>query len=274
MNPALIYLTLMVLAFSCGGTPEPPIPTNTPPSTTASRDIILPDAIRVLDPHFQEAFLLLPRDEYASRYYELRFEHFDITEYESAPEDVPILSGNASRFLPSEQLLRLSKALRDTNAEQWILDKVRALAPTYGDDFEAADTAGRILLFRQMVESGAIHPYLLDVEIYTRWVLSTAQPPPQNLEHQIATALQNFDTHNVMSTLSQKERMTRWNELTVCELVMHDVIGTRDTLDVIKDGECNVPTLIELAESSTHVVPTEDEYQERVRDIEHLQKSN
>ena len=59
--------------------------------------------------------------------------------------------------------------------------------------------------------------------------------------------------------------MTRWNELTVCELVMHDVIGTRDTLDVIKDGECNVPTLIELAESSTHVVPTEDEYQERVR---------
>ena len=31
MNPALIYLTLMVLAFSCGGTPEPPIPTNTPP---------------------------------------------------------------------------------------------------------------------------------------------------------------------------------------------------------------------------------------------------
>ena len=79
-----------------------------------------------------------------------------------------------------------------------------------------------------MVESGAIHPYLLDVEIYTRWVLSTAQPPPQNLEHQIATGLQNFDTHNVMSTLSQKERMTRWNELT--ELVMHDVIGTRDTL--------------------------------------------
>ena len=158
--------------------------------------------------------------------------------------------------------------MRDADAEQWIVDKVRALAPAYGDDFEAADTAGRILLFRQMVESGAIQPYLLEVEIYTRWVLSSAQPPPEDLEHQVATHLRDFETHNVVWTLSEKERMTRWNELTVCELVMHDVVGTRDTLEVIKDGECNVARVIELAESSTHVVPTEDEYRERVRQLE------
>ena len=290
----IFILAVLVVAMACQQSADPaappvataePQPTETltaqeTPAAVVATSIdaasSLPPAIQILSPAYQEAFRLLPDGEWARKLYALDFEDFDLDEW-SKSDDTPYVVTPVPFELDRADEFNLMRVLRDEDAQDWVVEKVRELDVAFGEKFEAAETPReRLDVLRQMVKTTEVEPSVLDAELFTRWLLGVTSEYGENeIAQAIARQRQFNDTSRVLWELSAKGQAVRMNELQVCEFLMWDVVRTVDTLDVIANGQCDVAKVVQLSKQalqpdSGKTVPTEAEYRERFEGIEKL----
>ena len=289
----IFIVAALVAVMACGQTANPaappastaePQPTVTPPpqetptavGATGSDDMsTLPPAVQILSTEYQEAFRLLPDGEWARKYYAIQFDDFDLDEWSKAddtPPDGPVYVYE----LNAGDEFNLMRALRDEDAQEWIVEKVRELDSGFGKQFAAAgDASERLDVLRRMVAAKAIHQDILLTELFSRWQLGFTGLKGHELDRAIAQERQFFDTGRALWQLSSKERTVRINELRVCEWLVWEIVGTQYTLDVIANGQCDIAKAVKLSEEALQsgtgkALPTEDEYREGVEAVERL----
>ena len=300
----IFIVAVVVVAVACQQTTDPPMeasteaepaappvaaaepqPTETLPAqetptavgATSSADASsLPSGIQVLSPAYQEAFRLLPDGEWARKLYALEFEDFDLDEW-SMLDDTPYVVTPVPFELDRADEFNLMRVLRDEDAQDWVVEKVRELDVAFGEKFEAAETPReRLDVLRQMVKTTEVEPSVLDAELFTRWLLGVTSEYGENeIAQAIARQRQFNDTSRVLWELSAKGQAVRIHELRVCELLMWEVVQAEDTLDVIADGQCDVAKVVQLSKEglqpdSGKSVPTEAEYRERIEEGDRL----
>ena len=285
---------MLVVATACGQTADPsappvataePQPTETLPAqetpttvgATSSDDASsLPPGIQMLSPAYQEAFRLLPDGSWARKLYALEFDDFGLDEW-SKLDDTPYVVTPVPSELDAADEFNLMRVLRDEDAQEWVVERVRELDMAFGEKFEAAETPrDRLDVLRQMVKTTEVEPSVLDAELFTRWLLGVTSEYGENEIAQAVARQRHFDdTGRVLWELSAKGQIARIYELRVCELLMWDVVRAEDTLDVIANGQCDVAKVVQLSKEalqpdSRKSVPTESEYRERIEQGENL----
>ena len=294
MNIWFIFIAaVLVVAMACQQTADPaappvataePQPTETltvqeTPAAVVATSIdaasSLPPAIQILSPAYQEAFRLLPDGEWARKLYALDFEDFDLDEW-SKSDDTPNLFTPEPLGLDAGDEFNLMRVLRDENAQEWVVEKVRELDAGFGERFASAETPSeRLEVLKQMVTTKGVEPNVLYAELFMRWQIKITGQGDDEIARSVAWFRQGNDTSRVVLQLSAKGMPVRMNELQVCEFLMWDVVRTVDTLDVIANGQCDVAKVVQLSKEalqpdSGKTVPTEAEYRERFEGIEKL----
>ena len=288
----IFILAVLVVAMACQQSADPaappvataePQPTETltaqeTPAAVVATSIdaasSLPPAIQILSPAYQEAFRLLPDGEWARKLYALDFEDFDLDEW-SKSDDTPNLFTPEPLELDVGDEFNLMRVLRDENAQEWVVEKVREQDAGFGERFASAGTPReRLEVLKQMVTAKAVEPNALD-ELFMRWQMKITGQGDDEIARSVAWFRQGNDTSRVVLQLSAKGMIVRMNELQVCEFLMWDVVRTVDTLDVIANGQCDVAKVVQLSKEalqpdSGKTVPTEAEYRERFEGIEKL----
>ena len=235
----------------------------------------LPPAIQILSPAYQEAFRLLPDGEWARKLYALDFEDFDLDEW-SKSDDTPYVVTPVPFELDRADEFNLMRVLRDEDAQDWVVEKVRELDAGFGERFASAGTPSeRLEVLKQMVTTKGVEPNVLYAELFMRWQIKITGQGDDEIARSVAWFRQGNDTSRVVLQLSAKGMPVRMNELQVCEFLMWDVVRTVDTLDVIANGQCDVAKVVQLSKEalqpdSGKTVPTEAEYRERFEGIEKL----
>ena len=289
----IFILAVLVVAMACQQTADPaappvataePQPTETltaqeTPAAVVATSIdaasSLPPAIQILSPAYQEAFRLLPDGEWARKLYALDFEDFDLDEW-SKSDDTPNLFTPEPLELDAGDEFNLMRVLRDENAQEWVVEKVRELDAGFGERFASAETPSeRLEVLKQMVTTKGVEPNVLYAELFMRWQIKITGQGDDEIARSVAWFRQGNDTSRVVLQLSAKGMPVRMNELQVCEFLMWDVVRTVDTLDVIANGQCDVAKVVQLSKEalqpdSGKTVPTEAEYRERFEGIEKL----
>ena len=290
----IFIAAVLVVAMACQQTADPaapPVATAEPQPTetltvqetpaavvaTSSADASsLPSGIQILPPAYQEAFRLLPDGEWARKLYALDFEDFDLDEW-SKSDDTPYVVTPVPFELDRADEFNLMRVLRDEDAQDWVVEKVRELDAGFGERFASAGTPSeRLEVLKQMVTTKGVEPNVLYAELFMRWLLGVTSEYGENeIAQAIARQRQFNDTSRVLWELSAKGQAVRMNELQVCEFLMWDVVQTVDTLDVIANGQCDVAKVVQLSKQalqpdSGKTVPTEAEYRERFEGIEKL----
>ena len=289
----IFILAVLVVAMACQQTADPaappvataePQPTETltaqeTPAAVVATSIdaasSLPPAIQILSPAYQEAFRLLPDGEWARKLYALDFEDFDLDEW-SKSDDTPNLFTPEPLGLDAGDEFNLMRVLRDENAQEWVVEKVRELDAGFGERFASAETPSeRLEVLKQMVTTKGVEPNVLYAELFMRWQIKITGQGDDEIARSVAWFRQGNDTSRVVLQLSAKGMPVRMNELQVCEFLMWDVVRTVDTLDVIANGQCDVAKVVQLSKEalqpdSGKTVPTEAEYRERFEGIEKL----
>ena len=294
INIRFIFIAaVLVVAMACQQTADPaappvataePQPTETltaqeTPAAVVATSIdaasSLPPAIQILSPAYQEAFRLLPDGEWARKLYALDFEDFDLDEW-SKSDDTPNLFTPEPLELDAGDEFNLMRVLRDENAQEWVVEKVRELDAGFGERFASAGTPSeRLEVLKQMVTTKGVEPNVLYAELFMRWQIKITGQGDDEIARSVAWFRQGNDTSRVVLQLSAKGMPVRMNELQVCEFLMWDVVRTVDTLDVIANGQCDVAKVVQLSKEalqpdSGKTVPTEAEYRERFEGIEKL----
>ena len=294
INIRFIFIAaVLVVAMACQQTADPaapPVATAEPQPTetltaqetpaavvaTSSADASsLPSGIQILPPAYQEAFRLLPDGEWARKLYALDFEDFDLDEW-SKSDDTPNLFTPEPLELDAGDEFNLMRVLRDENAQEWVVEKVRELDAGFGERFASAETPSeRLEVLKQMVTTKGVEPNVLYAELFMRWQIKITGQGDDEIARSVAWFRQGNDTSRVVLQLSAKGMPVRMNELQVCEFLMWDVVRTVDTLDVIANGQCDVAKVVQLSKEalqpdSGKTVPTEAEYRERFEGIEKL----
>ena len=142
-------------------------------ATSSADASSLPSGIQILPPAYQEAFRLLPDGEWARKLYALEFEDFDLDEW-SMLDDTPYVVTPVPFELDRADEFNLMRVLRDEDAQDWVVEKVRELDVAFGEKFEAAETPReRLDVLRQMVKTTEVEPSVLDAELFTRWLLGS-----------------------------------------------------------------------------------------------------
>ena len=286
-------LVVLVVAMACQQTADPaappvataePQPTETltaqeTPAAVVATSIdaasSLPPAIQILSPAYQEAFRLLPDGEWARKLYALDFEDFDLDEW-SMLDDTPYVVTPVPFELDRADEFNLMRVLRDEDAQDWVVEKVRELDAGFGERFASAGTPSeRLEVLKQMVTTKGVEPNVLYAELFMRWQIKITGQGDDEIARSVAWFRQGNDTSRVVLQLSAKGMPVRMNELQVCEFLMWDVVRTVDTLDVIANGQCDVAKVVQLSKEalqpdSGKTVPTEAEYRERFEGIEKL----
>ena len=289
----IFILAVLVVAMACqqsAAPAAPPVATAEPqptetltaqetPAAVVATSIdaasSLPPAIQILSPAYQEAFRLLPDGEWARKLYALDFEDFDLDEW-SKSDDTPNLFTPEPLELDAGDEFNLMRVLRDENAQEWVVEKVRELDAGFGERFASAETPSeRLEVLKQMVTTKGVEPNVLYAELFMRWQIKITGQGDDEIARSVAWFRQGNDTSRVVLQLSAKGMPVRMNELQVCEFLMWDVVRTVDTLDVIANGQCDVAKVVQLSKEalqpdSGKTVPTEAEYRERFEGIEKL----
>ena len=289
----IFILVVLVVAMACQQTADPaappvataePQPTETltaqeTPAAVVATSIdaasSLPPAIQILSPAYQEAFRLLPDGEWARKLYALDFEDFDLDEW-SMLDDTPYVVTPVPFELDRADEFNLMRVLRDEDAQDWVVEKVRELDAGFGERFASAGTPSeRLEVLKQMVTTKGVEPNVLYAELFMRWQIKITGQGDDEIARSVAWFRQGNDTSRVVLQLSAKGMPVRMNELQVCEFLMWDVVRTVDTLDVIANGQCDVAKVVQLSKEalqpdSGKTVPTEAEYRERFEGIEKL----
>ena len=294
INIRFIFIAaVLVVAMACqqSATPAaPPVATAEPqptetltvqetPAAVVATSIdaasSLPPAIQILSPAYQEAFRLLPDGEWARKLYALDFEDFDLDEW-SKSDDTPYVVTPVPFELDRADEFNLMRVLRDEDAQDWVVEKVRELDAGFGERFASAGTPSeRLEVLKQMVTTKGVEPNVLYAELFMRWQIKITGQGDDEIARSVAWFRQGNDTSRVVLQLSAKGMPVRMNELQVCEFLMWDVVRTVDTLDVIANGQCDVAKVVQLSKEalqpdSGKTVPTEAEYRERFEGIEKL----
>ena len=289
----IFILAVLVVAMACqqsAAPAAPPVATAEPqptetltvqetPAAVVATSIdaasSLPPAIQILSPAYQEAFRLLPDGEWARKLYALDFEDFDLDEW-SKSDDTPNLFTPEPLELDAGDEFNLMRVLRDENAQEWVVEKVRELDAGFGERFASAETPSeRLEVLKQMVTTKGVEPNVLYAELFMRWQIKITGQGDDEIARSVAWFRQGNDTSRMVLQLSAKGMPVRMNELQVCEFLMWDVVRTVDTLDVIANGQCDVAKVVQLSKEalqpdSGKTVPTEAEYRERFEGIEKL----
>ena len=289
----IFILAVLVVAMACqqsAAPAAPPVATAEPqptetltvqetPAAVVATSIdaasSLPPAIQILSPAYQEAFRLLPDGEWARKLYALDFEDFDLDEW-SKSDDTPYVVTPVPFELDRADEFNLMRVLRDEDAQDWVVEKVRELDAGFGERFASAGTPSeRLEVLKQMVTTKGVEPNVLYAELFMRWQIKITGQGDDEIARSVAWFRQGNDTSRVVLQLSAKGMPVRMNELQVCEFLMWDVVRTVDTLDVIANGQCDVAKVVQLSKEalqpdSGKTVPTEAEYRERFEGIEKL----
>ena len=188
INIRFIFIAaVLVVAMACqqSATPAaPPVATAEPqptetltvqetPAAVVATSIdaasSLPPAIQILSPAYQEAFRLLPDGEWARKLYALDFEDFDLDEW-SKSDDTPYVVTPVPFELDRADEFNLMRVLRDEDAQDWVVEKVRELDAGFGERFASAGTPSeRLEVLKQMVTTKGVEPNVLYAELFMRW---------------------------------------------------------------------------------------------------------
>ena len=180
----------------------------------------LPPSIQILSPAYQEAFRLLPDGEWARKLYALDFEDFDLDEW-SKSDDTPNLFTPEPLELDAGDEFNLMRVLRDENAQEWVVEKVRELDAGFGERFASAETPSeRLEVLKQMVTTKGVEPNVLYAELFMRWQIKITGQGDDEIARSVAWFRQGNDTSRVVLQLSAKGMPVRMNELQVCEFLI------------------------------------------------------
>jgi len=249
--------------------PEPTVPPSPVPSGDDARAALLPPAIQILSPEYQEAYRLLPDGEWAQRYFAAAyFEHFDYQEWSVMSETPPDIL-DISHELDRGTEWKLTRILRDDEAQEWFVRRIGELDADAARSFEATQAEeDRIDILRTLYEEGRKDREIQDVIV--EWEMMWLE----GLEGEELVRLLESHRDSIkrlydLSALSPKEWTVRVHELSVCEILAYFVIGGSPS-DVQSGADCDIEKAVSLSKQALErrggqPIIDEDEFREMAR---------
>lgn len=248
--------------------PEPTVPPSPVPSGDDARAALLPPAIQILSPAYQEAYRLLPDGEWAQRYFAVAyFEDFDYQEWSVMSETPPDIL-DISYELDRGTEWKLTRILRDDDEQEWFVRRIGELDADAARSFEATQAEeDRIDILRTLYEEGRKGREIQDVIV--EWEMRLEGLQGEELTRQLEFHRDKIQRLYDLSALSPKEWTVRVHELSVCELLAYFVIGGSPS-DVQSGADCDIEKAVSLSKQALErrggqPIIDEDEFRELAR---------
>ena len=249
--------------------PEPTFSPSPVPSGDDAQAALLPPAIQILSPEYQEAYRLLPDGEWAQRYFAAAyFEHFDYQEWSVMSETPPDIL-DISHELDRGTEWKLTRILRDDEAQEWFVRRIGELDADAARSFEATQAEeDRINILRTLYEEGRKDREIQDVIV--EWEMMWLEGlEGEELARLLESHRDSIKRLYDLSALSPKEWTVRVHELSVCELLAYFVIGGSPS-DVQSGADCDIEKAVSLSKQALErrggqPIIDEDEFREMAR---------
>lgn len=249
--------------------PEPTFSPSPVPSGDDARAALLPPAIQILSPAYQEAYRLLPDGEWAQRYFAAAyFNHFDYQEWSVKSETPPDIL-DISHELDRGTEWKLTRILRDDEEQEWFVRRIGELDADAARSFEATQAEeDRIDILRTLYEEGRKDREIQDVIV--EWEMRLEGLQGEELARQLEFHRGQIQRLYDLSALSPKEMTVRTHELKVCELLAYFLIGGSPG-DVAYGADCDIEKAVSLSKQALErrggqPIIDEDEFREMVRE--------
>ena len=249
--------------------PEPTFSPSPVPSGDDAQAVLLPPAIQILSPEYQEAYRLLPDGEWAQRYFAAAyFEHFDYQEWSVMSETPPDIL-DISHELDRGTEWKLTRILRDDEAQEWFVRRIGELDADAARSFEATQAEeDRINILRTLYEEGRKDREIQDVIV--EWEMMWLEGlEGEELARLLESHRDSIKRLYDLSALSPKEWTVRVHELSVCEILAYFVIGGSPS-DVQSGADCDIEKAVSLSKQALErrggqPIIDEDEFREMAR---------
>ena len=248
--------------------PEPTAPPSPVPSGDDAQAALLPPAIQILSPAYQEAYRLLPDGEWAQRYFAIAyFEDFDYQEWSVMSETPPDIL-DISYELDRGTEWKLTRILRDDDEQEWFVRRIGELDADAARSFEATQAEeDRINILRTLYEEGRKGREIQDVIV--EWEMRLEGLQGEELTRQLEFHRDKIQRLYDLSALSPKEWTVRVHEQKVCELLAYFVIGGSPS-DVQSGADCDIDAAVSLSKQALErrggqPIIDEDEFREMAR---------
>ena len=248
--------------------PEPTAPPSPVPSGDDARAALLPPAIQILSPAYQEAYRLLPDGEWAQRYFAVAyFEDFDYQEWSVMSETPPDIL-DISHELGRGTEWKLTRILRDDDEQEWFVRRIGELDADAARSFEATQAEeDRIDILRTLYEEGRKDREIQDIIV--EWEMRFGGLQGVELARQLEFHRDKIQRLYDLSALSPKEWTVRVHEQKVCELLAYFVIGGSPS-DVQSGADCYIEKAVSLSKQALErrggqPIIDEDEFREMAR---------
>ena len=248
--------------------PEPTAPPSPVPSGDDARAALLPPAIQILSPAYQEAYRLLPDGEWAQRYFAVAyFEDFDYQEWSVMSETPPDIL-DISHELGRGTEWKLTRILRDDDEQEWFVRRIGELDADAARSFEATQAEeDRIDILRTLYEEGRKDREIQDIIV--EWEMRFEGLQGEELTRQLEFHRDKIQRLYDLDALSPKERTVRVHEQKVCELLAYFLIGGSPS-DVQSGADCDIEKAVSLSKQALErrggqPIIDEDEFREMAR---------
>ena len=248
--------------------PEPTAPPSPVPSGDDAQAALLPPAIQILSPAYQEAYRLLPDGEWAQRYFAVAyFEDFDYQEWSVMSETPPDIL-DISHELGRGTEWKLTRILRDDDEQEWFVRRIGELDADAARSFEATQAEeDRIDILRTLYEEGRKDREIQDIIV--EWEMRLEGLQGEELARQLEFHRDKIQGLYDRSVLSPKEWTVRVHEQKVCELLSYFVIGGSPS-DVQSGADCYIEKAVSLSKQALErrggqPIIDEDEFREMAR---------
>ena len=268
-SPASPTANAAPAAPAADASPEPTFSPSPVPSGDDAQAALLPPAIQILSPEYQEAYRLLPDGEWAQRYFAAAyFEHFDYQEWSVMSETPPDIL-DISHELDGGTEWKLTRILRDDEAQEWFVRRIGELDADAARSFEATQAEeDRINILRTLYEEGRKDREIQDVIV--EWEMMWLEGlEGEELARLLESHRDSIKRLYDLSALSPKEWTVRVHELSVCEILAYFVIGGSPS-DVQSGADCDIEKAVSLSKQALErrggqPIIDEDEFREMAR---------
>ena len=268
-SPASPTANAAPAAPAADASPEPTFSPSPVPSGDDAQAALLPPAIQILSPEYQEAYRLLPDGEWAQRYFAAAyFEHFDYQEWSVMSETPPDIL-DISHELDRGTEWKLTRILRDDEAQEWFVRRIGELDADAARSFEATQAEeDRINILRTLYEEGRKDREIQDVIV--EWEMMWLEGlEGEELARLLESHRDSIKRLYDLSALSPKEWTVRVHELSVCEILAYFVIGGSPS-DVQSGADCDIEKAVSLSKQALErrggqPIIDEDEFREMAR---------
>ena len=268
-SPASPTANAAPAAPAADASPEPTFSPSPVPSGDDAQAALLPPAIQILSPEYQEAYRLLPDGEWAQRYFAAAyFEHFDYQEWSVMSETPPDIL-DISHELDRGTEWKLTRILRDDEEQEWFVRRIGELDADAARSFEATQAEeDRINILRTLYEEGRKDREIQDVIV--EWEMMWLEGlEGEELARLLESHRDSIKRLYDLSALSPKEWTVRVHELSVCEILAYFVIGGSPS-DVQSGADCDIEKAVSLSKQALErrggqPIIDEDEFREMAR---------